>query len=76
MWSSLFDKQLVELNSRFDEKNTEFLLCLASLSPDDSFLAFDEQKLICFVQFYPNEFTTCQLLGLEINLGIIFMICV
>ncbi|RXH73167.1 hypothetical protein DVH24_012851 [Malus domestica] len=69
LFDAIVDKQFVELNSRFDEVNIELLLCLETLSPDDSFLAFDEQKLICFSQFYPNEFTTCQLLALEDQLG-------
>ncbi|CAL8162783.1 unnamed protein product [Prunus armeniaca] len=38
--------QLQELNSRFNEANTELLLRLACLSPNDSFSSFDKQKLI------------------------------
>ncbi|RXI02766.1 hypothetical protein DVH24_002844 [Malus domestica] len=69
LFVAIVDKQLVELNSCFDEVNTKLRLCFASLSPDDLFSAFDEQKLICFAQFYPNEFTTYQLLALEDQVG-------
>ncbi|CAL8164776.1 unnamed protein product [Prunus armeniaca] len=53
--------QLQELNSRFNEANTELLLCLACLSPNDSFSSFDKQKLIRLTQLYPNDFSTQEL---------------
>lgn len=40
----VIDIQLQELNERFNEVNTELLLCLASLCPGDSFVAFDKKK--------------------------------
>ncbi|CAN6557401.1 unnamed protein product [Malus baccata var. baccata] len=62
-WESLFDevssfyKQLTELNDRFTEKNTELLLCVACLSPSNSFSAFDKEKLMRLAQFYPSDFS-------------------
>ncbi|CAN6567669.1 unnamed protein product [Malus baccata var. baccata] len=66
-WESLFDevssfcdknhKQLTELNDRFTEKNTELLLCVACLSPSNSFSAFDKEKLMLLAQFYPSDFS-------------------
>ncbi|CAL8991356.1 unnamed protein product, partial [Prunus brigantina] len=53
--------QLQERNSRFNEANTELLLCLACLSPNDSFSSFDKQKLIRLAQLYPNDFSTQEL---------------
>ncbi|XP_021802819.1 uncharacterized protein LOC110746897 [Prunus avium] len=53
--------QLQELNSRFNEANTELLLCLACLSPNDSFSSFDKQKLIRLAQLYPNDFSSQEL---------------
>ena len=51
------DKQLQELDRRFNEVNTELLLCVACLDPKDSFSAFDKIKLIRLSQFYPVDFS-------------------
>ncbi|XP_074301557.1 uncharacterized protein LOC141632956 [Silene latifolia] len=56
MFLSVIDKQLLELNDRFDEVNTELLLCMACLSPVNSFASFDKKKLMRLAEFYPNEF--------------------
>ncbi|XP_074290104.1 uncharacterized protein LOC141616842 [Silene latifolia] len=56
MFLSVIDKQLLELNDRFDEVNTELLLCMACLSPVNSFASFDKKKLMRLTEFYPNEF--------------------
>jgi len=45
--------------------NTELLLCVACLSPRDSFSAFDKEKLIHLAQFYPLDFSPVQLLELD-----------
>ncbi|CAN6542063.1 unnamed protein product [Malus baccata var. baccata] len=47
----------IELNDRFTEKNTELLLCVACLSPSNSFSAFDKEKLMRLAQFYPSDFS-------------------
>ncbi|XP_050115965.1 uncharacterized protein LOC126593853 [Malus sylvestris] len=49
----VIDSQLTELNDRFNETSTELLICLASLSPNDSFAAFDKEKLLRLAQLYP-----------------------
>lgn len=41
------------------------LLCVACLNPSNSFLAFDNQKLIRLAQFYPKDFSTIDLLALS-----------
>ena len=47
------------------EVNTELLLCVAFLSPRDSFFAFDKERLIRLTQFYLSEFSPVQLLTLD-----------
>ncbi|XP_057418559.1 uncharacterized protein LOC130712758 [Lotus japonicus] len=62
------DQHIQELNNRFTEANTELLLCVACLSPRDSFVAFDKEKLIRLAQFYPSEFSHVELLVLDSQL--------
>ncbi|CAN6716483.1 unnamed protein product [Malus baccata var. baccata] len=42
----VIDEQITELENRFNEVNTELLICMACLSPKDSFVAFDKSKLL------------------------------
>ncbi|XP_030505402.2 uncharacterized protein LOC115720392 [Cannabis sativa] len=67
-FNTVIDLQLQELNSRFNEANTELLLCLACLSPNNSFSAFDKGKLIRLAQLYPHDFSTTDLKMLECQL--------
>ncbi|KAL5543761.1 hypothetical protein UlMin_007545 [Ulmus minor] len=64
-FNAVIDLQLQELNSRFNEANTELLLCLACLSPNNSFSAFDKRKLIRLAQLYSYDFSTVDLRVLE-----------
>ncbi|WVZ54309.1 hypothetical protein U9M48_005128 [Paspalum notatum var. saurae] len=57
MFLSVIDRQLRELNDRFDEVNTELLLCMASFNPIDSFAAYDKANLVKLAQFYPDDFS-------------------
>ena len=59
-----------ELNERFDEINTELLICMASFSPIDSFAAFDKDKLVKLAGFYPNDFSILELLHLPAQLNL------
>ncbi|KAI5324597.1 hypothetical protein L3X38_033670 [Prunus dulcis] len=61
----VIDEQLTKLDDRFNEVNTELLICLACLSPNDSFVAFDKQKLLRLAQFYPQDFSDRDLLALD-----------
>ena len=45
-----------ELNSHFSETSTELLLCIACLNPSDSFLAYNNDKLVRLVELYPMDF--------------------
>ena len=53
----VIDMQLKELNEGFIEATTELLVCVACLSPIDSFSTFDKKKLIHLGSFYPNDFS-------------------
>jgi hypothetical protein len=56
MFLGVIDRQLVELNNRFDEVNTELLRCMASFSPAKNFSAFDVEKLVKLAGHYPHDF--------------------
>jgi len=61
MFLSVIDRQLRELNDRFDEVNTELLLCMASFNPIDSFAAYDKANLVKLAQFYPDDFSRSEI---------------
>jgi hypothetical protein len=56
MFLGVIDRQLMELNSRFDEVNTELLRCMACFNPINSFAAFNQEKLVRLAGFYPHDF--------------------
>nr|AAT93984.1 hypothetical protein [Oryza sativa Japonica Group] len=56
MFLGVIDRQLQELNNRFDEVNTELLRCMASFSPAKSFSAFNVDNLVKLAKFYPSDF--------------------
>jgi hypothetical protein len=68
MFLSIIDRKLLELNERFDEVNTELLVCMAAFSPIDSFAAFDKDKLVKLAEFYPNDFSLLELRHLPSSL--------
>ncbi|XP_022856951.1 zinc finger MYM-type protein 1-like [Olea europaea var. sylvestris] len=49
---------ILELNDCFSEVNTELLLCVACLCPQDSFSSFDKKSLIRLAELYPLDFST------------------
>lgn len=61
LFYTIIDKQLQELDDRFNEKNTELLLCMSCLNPSNSFSAFDKAKLIRLANFYPQDFSPHEL---------------
>ncbi|XP_048611491.1 zinc finger MYM-type protein 1-like [Brassica napus] len=72
-WSLLMDKLLLfiqEFNDRFTEVTTDLLICMAALSPTDSFYAFDKEKLVRLAKLYPEDFTYGEILSLEQQLDI------
>ncbi|XP_059639301.1 uncharacterized protein LOC132281628 [Cornus florida] len=75
LFYAMLDMQLQELNSRFSESNTELLICISCLCPDNSFASFDKEKLIRLAEFYPRDFAPLDLLKLgdQLNTYIIDM---
>ncbi|KAH9657510.1 TTF-type domain-containing protein [Citrus sinensis] len=69
----VLDMQLQELNNRFNESNTELLICLACLCPNDLFAAFDKEKLLRLAEFYPKAFSAIDLIALEMQLNVYIM---
>ncbi|KAG7560310.1 Zinc finger TTF-type [Arabidopsis thaliana x Arabidopsis arenosa] len=67
---TIIDLQFQEFNDRFTEVNTDLLICMASLSPLDSFHEFDKEKLVRLVKFYPDDFSYGEILSLEQHLDI------
>ncbi|XP_052177536.1 uncharacterized protein LOC127791592 [Diospyros lotus] len=65
LFYAVIDMQLQELNDRFSEANTELLLCVACLSPKDSFSAFDKKGFIQLAEFYPEDFSSVNLLTFD-----------
>jgi hypothetical protein len=61
MFLSIIDRQLQELNNRFNEVNTDLLVCVSAFDPANSFVAFDKASLVKLAQFYPNDFSRLEL---------------
>ncbi|KAG7583845.1 Ribonuclease H-like superfamily [Arabidopsis suecica] len=66
----VLDLQLQEFNDRFNEVNTELLICAASLSPIDAFSEFDHSKLLRLSKFYSDDFSSGEFISLEQELDI------
>ncbi|XP_022865806.1 uncharacterized protein LOC111385625 [Olea europaea var. sylvestris] len=62
---AIIDMQIQELNDRFSEVNSDLLLCVACLCPDNSFSAFNKDKLIQLCEYYPKDFKPIEILALE-----------
>ncbi|XP_042009174.1 uncharacterized protein LOC121757742 [Salvia splendens] len=57
LFCSVIDMQTQELNHRFNEINTDLLLCMTCFDPRNSFSAFDSEKLLRLAKYYPSEFS-------------------
>ncbi|RID45695.1 hypothetical protein BRARA_I02400, partial [Brassica rapa] len=66
----VLDMQLQEFNDRFDEVNIELLVCMASLSPIDSFRQFDKSMLMRLAELYQDDFSSMERRSLEQQLDI------
>jgi hypothetical protein len=69
LFYSVIDLQLQELNDRFSEVNTELLMCIACLCPQDSFSSFDKKSLIRLAELYPLDYSPVDLVVLHDQLG-------
>jgi hypothetical protein len=68
VYIGVIDKISQGLDSRFDEVNMELLTYMAALNPADSFASFDANKVHRLAEFYPNEFSSSDLLRLDLQL--------
>ena len=68
LFYTVIDMQLQELNNRFSEANTDLLLCMPCLNPNNSFVAFDKEKLVRLAKFYPSDFLGTDILTLDSQL--------
>ncbi|XP_048623985.1 uncharacterized protein LOC106393621 [Brassica napus] len=59
-----------KFNDRFDEVNSELLVCMASLSPIDSFRQFDKSMLMRLAELYQDDFSSMERRSLEQQLDI------
>ncbi|KAL6538265.1 hypothetical protein OROGR_012253 [Orobanche gracilis] len=59
------DMQIAEFNDRFNEINSELLICMAALDPRDSFGAFDPLQLMRLAELYPDDFGSMERMTLE-----------
>jgi hypothetical protein len=69
MFLGVIDRQLKELNDRFDEVNTDLLICMSLFNPKDSFASFDKDNLVKLIKFYPKDFSVTDLRRLTFQLG-------
>ncbi|XP_074342835.1 uncharacterized protein LOC141680533 [Apium graveolens] len=65
MFTDILEIQVQELNDRFDEIGSELLLGMSCLDPQNSFYAFDKERLVNFVKLYPSEFSPVHIMELE-----------
>ncbi|XP_019056423.1 PREDICTED: zinc finger MYM-type protein 1-like [Tarenaya hassleriana] len=69
---TVMDFQLREFNDRFDEVNSELLICMATLGPVDSFREFNIPNLVKLAGFYPDDFSFTEQISLRHELSIYF----
>jgi hypothetical protein len=69
LFLSVIDRQLRELNDRFDEVNTELLLYMSSFNPIDSFVVYDKDNFVKLAHFYPNDFSSTEMHHLPFQLS-------
>ncbi|KAL3825507.1 hypothetical protein ACJIZ3_021536 [Penstemon smallii] len=65
---AVIDMQLQEINSHFTEMNSNLLTCIACLSLNNSFSSFNKESLINLAKFYPFEFSSVEILTLDMLL--------
>ncbi|XP_052197293.1 uncharacterized protein LOC127804468 [Diospyros lotus] len=65
LFYAIIDMQLQELNDHFYEVSTELLLCIECLCPNDSFSAFDKEKLIRLAEYYREDFSRVELMAVD-----------
>ena len=69
-FNNIIDWLLQELDSRFNETNSQLLVCSAAFSPRESFRDFDVESLISLAKLYPDDFGSTNLRDLMAQLNI------
>jgi hypothetical protein len=64
--NSIIDWQLQELDDHFNEVNSTLLGHMAAFNPKDSLAAFNKENLVRLAKFYPDDFDSDKLDGLEL----------
>ena len=67
-FNDVIDWLLQELDNRFNEKNSELLVCSAALSPIESFRDFNLEHLMSLAKLYPKDFDDGELRDLRHHL--------
>ncbi|XP_026398237.1 uncharacterized protein LOC113294022 [Papaver somniferum] len=65
LFNNVIDMKIAALNDRYDEVNTELLLCMSHLNPRENFSAFEKGALIRLAKLYPSDFSEMDLMILE-----------
>lgn len=65
MFYAIIDMQFQELNDRFSEVNSDLLICVACLFPNNSFDAFNKNKVVRLCQYYPADFDAADVSELD-----------
>lgn len=73
IYNTVVECVLNELNDRFNEANTELLLCVACLDPANGFASFDKKKLIRLAELYRKDFSHVDCHSLDSQLDIYIM---
>ncbi|XP_070033053.1 uncharacterized protein [Nicotiana tomentosiformis] len=68
IFNVVIDLQLSELNSRFDAVNSDLLLGMTSLSPHNSFVNYDKERIMKLAKLYPHEYGISKLEDLSYEL--------
>ena len=61
LFNVVLDRHFQDLNHRFTENNTELLLSITCLSPDDLISAFDKEKTDSVAYLYHIEFSAANI---------------
>ncbi|XP_044365275.1 zinc finger MYM-type protein 1 isoform X2 [Triticum aestivum] len=68
VYLGVIDQTIQELDNRFDEVNTELLICMSALNPLNSFASYDALKVMRLAEFYPMDISSTDLIRLEFQL--------
>ncbi|XBI34910.1 hypothetical protein VPH35_120661 [Triticum aestivum] len=68
VYLGVIDQTIQQLDNRFDEVNTELLICMSALNPLNSFASYDALKVMRLAEFYPMDISSTYLIRLEFQL--------